>query len=305
MSKKLLLIANPKAGRGRSAAPLFEAVCAFSAAGYLVSVRKPVRYGDVTRIAEEYGADYDLIVCSGGDGTLSSTIGGVMRLPLPRPPIGYLPNGSTNDFAVSLGIPLDTEAAARLALTGRPHALDLGEFNDRHFVYVASFGAFTKSSYSAPQDAKNALGSFAYILEGAKDLDTLRPYRVTVETEEETFSGEYLFGAVSNSTSIAGKMKISQSIVATDDGEFELVLVPNVRTLEDLSNLLYTLIRQEFDPKYVVVRHVSRVAVRTEEDISWSLDGEFAPGAPLVEIRNRHHAYELVLPAGAGAQDPV
>lgn len=297
MERKLLLIANPKAGRGRSAAGLFEAVCEFSRAGYLVSVRKPEQYGDITRIAEEAGGGFDLIVCSGGDGTLSGTISGVMRLPGPRPPIGYLPNGSTNDFAMSLGLPLDTAEAARLAVTGTPRALDLGQFNERTFVYVASFGAFTRASYAAPQEAKNALGHFAYILEGVKDLDTLRPYRMRVETEEECFEGEFLFGAVSNSTSIAGKMKISQSIVATDDGEFELVLVPHVRSLEALSGLLMTLIRQEFDPEFVTIRHVRRVTFRTEEDIPWSLDGEFAPSAPEVRIVNHRHAYELILPA--------
>lgn len=295
MDKKLLFIANPRAGRGKSAAALFDAVCDFSKAGYLVSVRKPEEYGDITRFAAEGGA-FDRIVCSGGDGTLSSTINGVIKLPEPRPPIGYIPNGSTNDFALSLGLPLEPEAAAAQILTGTPQYLDLGRFNDQHFVYVASFGAFTRASYAAPQDAKNALGSFAYILEGAKDLDTLHPYRMRVETEEEVFEGEFLFGAVSNSTSIAGKMKISQNIVAMDDGMFELVLIPNVRSLDDLSGLLLTLVHKEFDPDFVTVRHVKRVVFRTEEDIPWSLDGEYVPSAPEVEIQNLHHAYQLILP---------
>lgn len=296
MDKKLLLIANPRAGRGKSSAGLFEAVCEFSKAGYLVSVRKPEEYGDITRIAAEYGSEYDLVVCSGGDGTLSGTISGVMRLPVPRPAIGYIPNGSTNDFALSLGLPLDTEEAARQVLSGVPHSLDLGQFNERQFVYVASFGAFTRASYAAPQEIKNALGYFAYILEGAKDLDTLHPYRMRVETEEEVFEGEYLFGAVSNSTSIAGKMKLSQNIVAMDDGEFELILVPHVRSLEDLSGLLLTLMYKEFDPDFVIVRHVKKVTFRTEEDIPWSLDGEYAPSAPVVNIETLHHAYRLILP---------
>lgn len=296
MDKKLLLIANPRAGRGKSSAGLFEAVCEFSKAGYLVSVRKPEEYGDITRIAAEYGSEYDLVVCSGGDGTLSGTISGVMQLPVPRPAIGYIPNGSTNDFALSLGLPLDTEEAARQVLSGVPHSLDLGQFNERQFVYVASFGAFTRASYAAPQEIKNALGYFAYILEGAKDLDTLHPYRMRVETEEEVFEGEYLFGAVSNSTSIAGKMKLSQNIVAMDDGEFELILVPHVRSLEDLSGLLLTLMYKEFDPDFVIVRHVKKVTFRTEEDIPWSLDGEYAPSAPVINIETLHHAYRLILP---------
>ncbi len=296
MDKKLLLIANPKAGRGKNSAALFDAAWAFSKAGYLVSVRKPEHYGDITRIAAEFGSRFDLIVCCGGDGTLSSTISGIMQLPSPRPPIGYLPGGSTNDFALSLGLPLTIEEAAEQVLTGQPHSLDLGQFNERQFVYVASFGAFTRASYAAPQEIKNALGYFAYILEGAKDLDTLHPYHVHIDADGEVFEGDYLFGAVSNSTSIAGKMKISQNIVAMDDGEFELVLVPHVRSLEDLSRLLLTLMYKEFDPNYVIVRHVKKVTFRTEDDIPWSLDGEYAPSAPEVRIEILHHAYDLVLP---------
>ena len=296
MDKKLLLIANPKAGRGRSSAALFDAAWEFSKAGYLVSIRKPEQYGDITRIAAEFGDKFDLIVCSGGDGTLSSTINGVMQLPGRRPPIGYLPNGSTNDFALSLGLPLEVEDAALQVLSGTLHSLDLGRFNDRTFVYVASFGAFTRASYAAPQEIKNALGYFAYILEGAKDLDTLRPYHMHIEADGEVFEGDYLFGAVSNSTSIGGKMKLSQSIVAMDDGVFELVLVPYIRSLEEMSALLITLLHQEFDPNYVIVRHVKNITFHTTEDIPWSLDGEFAPSAPEVNIQVLHHAYDLILP---------
>lgn len=294
--KKLLFIANPRAGRGRNAAAFFEAACTFSKAGYLIDIRKPEQYGDISRFAAE-AEGYDLIVCSGGDGTLSSTLSGAMKIPAEkRPPIGYMPGGSTNDFASSLGLPSAIPAAAENILHGTPTELDLGMWGDTEFVYVASFGAFTRASYAAPQDAKNALGGLAYILEGARDLDTLRPYRISVDTEEEHLEGDYLFGAISNSTTIAGRMKLSDEIVKMDDGEFELVLVRDIKSLEDLHNVLQTLTRQEFDPRYVTVRHVKTVRFRTEEDIPWSLDGEYAPSRPEVVIRNLHNAYRLILP---------
>lgn len=297
--KKLLFIANPKAGRGRNAAAFFDAACAFSKAGYLVSLRKPERYGDIARFAAE-AEGYDLVVCSGGDGTLSSTLSGIMKISEERrPPVGYMPGGSTNDFANSLHLPHHIAAAAENVLTGVPTRLDLGRWGDREFVYVASFGAFTRASYSAPQDVKNALGSLAYILEGARDLDTLHPYRVSIDTEEEHIEGDYLFGAVSNSTTIAGRMKLSDEIVKMDDGEFELILVRDVKSLDDLRNVLQTLTRQEFDPRYVTVRHVKRVRFRTDEDIPWSLDGEFAPSRPEVLIENLPGAYTLILPREA------
>lgn len=293
--KKLMFIANAKAGRGRSSAAFFDAACAFSKAGYLVSVRKPERYGDISRFAAE-AKDYDLVVCAGGDGTLSSTLTGLMKNEGVNVPVGYIPCGSTNDFAASLGIPLTVPAAVENILTGMPRYLDLGLWGGVEFIYVASFGAFTKASYSAPQDIKNALGGAAYVLEGAKDLDTLRPYRVSIDTEEEHIEGDFLFGAISNSTSLAGRMKLSEQIVKMDDGLFELVLVPQPKNMEDLYKLFQTLAKREFDPRYVLVRHVKQVRFRTEEDIPWSLDGEFAASREEVFIENRHHAYQLILP---------
>ena len=163
--KTLLFIVNPRSGRTKSRAPLFDAVARFSQAGYQVYVHMTTGPGDATRVARELGADFDMVVCSGGDGTLNETIAGLMDLSH-RPWVGYLPNGSTNDFAASLHIPAQTENAVEAIVRGDPFPMDVGTHNGRPFVYVASFGAFTRSSYSAPQATKNALGHFAYILEG-------------------------------------------------------------------------------------------------------------------------------------------
>ena len=181
MDKKLLFIVNPRAGRTKSFAPLFDAVACFSKAGYLVKVFLTEGRGDATRAAAELGGAYDLVVCAGGDGTFNEMVSGLMQLP-ECPEVGYLPNGSTNDFAASLHIPATPLKAAESIVNGHPFYLDVGRHNDRYFAYVASFGAFTRSSYSVPQATKNALGHFAYILEGMKDLDSLRPYRCRVET---------------------------------------------------------------------------------------------------------------------------
>ena len=184
MDKTLLFIVNPRAGKTKSSAPLFDAVATFGRAGYLVRVMLTQAAGDAARFAAQWGGDYDLVVCAGGDGTLNETLSGLMQLEN-RPPVGYLPNGSTNDFAASLRIPSSVQQAARAVVEGTPHPLDLGAHNDRYFSYVASFGAFTKASYSASQETKNALGHFAYILEGIKNLDSLRPYRCRVEADVE------------------------------------------------------------------------------------------------------------------------
>ena len=291
--KKLLCIVNPRAGKTKSAAPLFEAVAAFSRAGYLVRVYVTEAGGQARDIAAKWGSRYDMVVCAGGDGTLNETISGLMALEQ-RPPLGYLPNGSTTDFAASLHLHTTVEAAARAAAGGVPYPLDIGRHNDRYFAYVASFGAFTRSSYSASQAAKNALGHFAYILEGLGDLDSLRPYRGAIEADGERFEGEFIFGAVCNSTSLGGLVKLDASRVAMDDGAFELLLLRMPKTPLDLQNLITAMTRMQYDYPGVIFRHVKNVVLTTDQEISWSLDGEYAASAPKVEIQCLPGAIKLV-----------
>ena len=291
--KKLLFIVNPRAGKTKSTAPLFDAVAAFSRAGYLVRVFVTEAGGQARDIAAKWGGQYDLVVCAGGDGTLNETISGLMQLEQ-RPPLGYLPNGSTNDFAASLHLHTTVEAAARAVAGGIPYSLDIGRHNDRYFAYVASFGAFTRSSYSASQAAKNALGHFAYILEGLGDLDSLRPYRCAIDADGEHFEGDFIFGAVCNSTSLGGLVKLDPKHVAMDDGTFELLLLRMPKTALDLQNLITAMTRMQYDYPGVIFRHVKNVVLTTDENISWSLDGEYAASAPRVEIQCLPGAIELV-----------
>ena len=292
--KKLLFIVNPRAGRSKSRSPLFDAIAVPSQAGSLVSLHKTTAPGDAAITAAREGGDYDLVVAAGGDGTLNEVISGLMKLEH-RPLLGYLPQGSTNDFAASLQISGNPVMAAMSIVRNVPCQLDIGQWNERCFVYVASFGAFTKSSYSASQAAKNALGHFAYILEGMKDLNTLRPYRVRLTADGEVLDGEYLFGAVCNSTSIGGLMKLDPERVVLDDGKFELLLVPNPRTALDLQNLVVALLNQQYDSEGLVFRHVSSIHLETEEDLPWSLDGEYAPSAAVVNIQNYRAALRMLL----------
>ena len=294
MPKKALLIVNPAAGKRQSREPLFDAACVLSQAGYLLSIHPTTHRGDATETARAQGGDYDLVLCSGGDGTLNETITGLMALPSP-PPIGYLPRGSTNDFAASLGISCRPVEAARAIALQEPHPLDIGRWNERCFAYVASFGAFTRTSYSAPQEMKNILGHFAYILEGVKDLNSLRPYRVHLQADGEDLYGEYLFGAVCNSTSLGGVMKLGKEQVVMDDGKFEMLLVRNPRTLLELQGILTAILNQNYDQEGLVFRHVSSLTATPEGELPWSLDGEYAPSAQQVEIRNCHQALTFYL----------
>ena len=297
VEKKLLFIVNPRAGKTKSRAPLFDAVSIFSKAGYLVRVAETRRHGDATELAERFGGDFDLVVCHGGDGTLNETVNGIMRLPREkRPPLSYLPGGSTNDFAASLSISSDPALAAQSAMRLQPRDLDVGVFNEKNFVYVASFGAFTRTAYTVPQDIKNMFGHFAYLLESVKNLDTLCPYRMKSTADGEVFDGEYLFGAISNSTSIAGLMKLSPDEVSFDDGKFELLLVPVPRTPAAMQALILALVNKNYyDSEGLIFRHVRHVTAETAEDIPWTLDGEYDPGAPVVEIGIEENGVTMLL----------
>ena len=292
--KTLLMIINPRAGRSKPTGPLLDAAAVFSEGGYLLSLHKTSAPRDAMVHAAKYGGDYDVVVAVGGDGTLNEVACGLMQLEHP-PLLGYLAQGSTNDFAASLQIPADPAEAARRMLSCRPRRLDVGLWNRHHFMYVATFGAFTRTSYTAPQAAKNALGHFAYILEGMKDLISLRPYQVRITADGENLDGEYLFGAVCNSTSIGGLMRLDPQRVVLDDGKFELLLIPSPKTPADLQNLVMGLLEQRYDREGLIFRHVSSVHLETESAPAWSLDGEYAPSSPVVDIVNCHQALEVLL----------
>lgn len=294
MAQTLLFIVNPRAGRTRSMAPLFEAVAHFGEEGYLVSVRQTQHPGHATELVEAEGGQFDRVVCFGGDGTLNEVVNGLMRLPVP-PPLGYIPGGSTNDFAASLELSADPLQTARRITASPGKPLDVGLYNGRPFVYVASFGAFTRAAYSAPQSIKNDLGHLAYLLEGVKDLSTLRPYRATVAAGEEVFDGSFLFGAVTNATSVGGLMKLQKEKVVLDDGLFELLLIPNPTNAVELQALIRSLVLQDFDGAGVIFRHVSAVTVETPEGFPWTLDGEYGSGAEKVEIQNLRQRLTFLL----------
>ena len=294
MKKTLLLIVNPRAGKRRSRDFFFDVFQIFSQPGYLIRLRLTAGPGDAARIAAEEGGAYDLVVCYGGDGTLNQVTNGLLRLDAP-PPVGYIAGGSTNDFAASLCLPMDPAKAARAILNSPGRYLDLGLFNGRHFMYVASFGAFTKASYSVPQDLKNDLGHLAYIIEGIKDLSSLRSYRARVEADGEVFDGKFLFGAVTNTLSLGGLVKLKSEDVVLDDGKFEMILFPEPKSLVDLNDMARALLLQDYSGNGLILRHASRISVVTEAPLAWSLDGEYAPETTAAEIQNLPRRLEMRL----------
>ena len=291
--QRVLLIVNPKAGKARGRQALFPLVDHFCRQGDRVTTFITAARGEAEDVVVAQASDHDLVVCCGGDGTLGEVINGLMRCKK-RIPLGYVPLGSTNDFAGSMGLSRRIPDAVKAITGGTDVELDVGCFNgQRYFSYIASFGAFTAASYKAPQETKNALGHFAYILEGAKEFASIRPYEVTVTTDEKTISGEFLFGAVCNSTSVAGLVKLDPKMVDMGDGVFEVIMVRPPRNAADMGKLLNSLNTGVFDDKLFEVFKTARATFTIKDAPPWSLDGDQADGAETVTIENRHAALLL------------
>ena len=295
--KKLLFIVNPRAGKTKSLAPLFDAAAIYSEVGYLVSVRKTTHRGEATELAESLGPEFDVVVCHGGDGTLNETVNGVMRIPREyRPLVSYLPGGSTNDFASSMHLSRNLLQAARDIVEGEPRTLDLGSFNGRCFSYVASFGAFTRASYATSQSVKNALGHLAYVLGGIKELPSIRSRHVRFLLDHETvLEDDYIFGAISNSTSVAGILTLSPEIVDMNDGVFELLLVRKPQSLMELSDCVLALTTQDYHTPMLTFTSASHLEIDAPADMDWTLDGEQAKGQAHCVAENLHNAVRVIV----------
>lgn len=294
MNKRALVIVNPHAGIKKSKKDMFEIVDRLSQQGYSVAVQTTTQSGDGARFVREYGKEQDLIICCGGDGTLNEVINGIWESGL-KVALGYVPAGTTNDFARTLQLPKNAEKCMDLILSGWPHSYDIGSFNGRNFTYIASLGAFTKVSYSTPQRIKNALGHTAYLLEGVKEIGTISPFEAEFTANGETYSGEFLFGSISNSTSIAGLFKLDKLEVRLDDGEFELILIRKPNNMSDLRGLIHGLTKGNYDPRYIVFTHAKEITFKSKTPLPWTLDGESGGEQTEATISVLHNAVRIIM----------
>ena len=291
--KKMLFIMNPFAGVKRANRHLADILLMFTKAGYEVTTHMTLGRGDAAAVAREKGRDVDLVVCCGGDGTLNETITGLLSAGADTP-IGYIPAGSTNDFAASLKIPTNILKAAQAIVEGEPVRYDVGRFGGRYFSYVASFGAFTKSSYATPQNIKNALGHTAYVLSGITELSQIRNEHVKMEIDGQVVEGDFLFGAICNSTSVGGILTLDPKQVDMGDGLFEILLVRAPENLVEIHECIQALQSQKYNCAMLTFRSAQKVRIFADPDMPWTLDGEKEDGHKTVDVENLHHAIRLM-----------
>lgn len=293
---KILLIVNPCSGRAKMRTELLKVVEILSAEDNLVTVYPTKARGDATEFIKNHtDLSCDLIVVCGGDGTLNEVITGLMQSGIHRT-LGYIPSGTLNEWSSGLHISRSIKQAAADITTGKKIQLDIGQFGDKYFSYTASFGAFTDASYSAPQDVKNVLGQAAYFFEGIKSLGNIKPVHLKFIADGKETEGDFLFGAVSNSMSVGGIVKFNESAVKLNDGKFEILLIRNPDNILKLQPIIDGILKQDFDREGIEFFTADSVTVTGGDELSWTLDGEYAKGENEITIFNLHNAIELIVP---------
>lgn len=307
--RKILFIFNPRAGKAKIRNKLCDIIDIFVKAGYEVTVYPTQEEGDAIRAVRDKREEYCLVACSGGDGTLDEVVNGMMKC-RKQVPIGYIPAGSTNDFAQSLGIPKNMIKAAEAIANGRDYACDIGEMNGESFVYIAAFGIFTDVSYETSQEIKNVLGHMAYILEGMKRLSSIQSYRLKISyqcraekegmeessREWKTIEDEFIFGMVTNSISVGGFKRITGKYVELDDGEFEVTLIRRPSNPLELNAIIAALLNRRINTDHMYCFKTADIVFESEEEIRWTTDGEFGGCHKRVDIRNRKRAVKIRIP---------
>ena len=294
--KKLLIIANPCSGKAKIKNDLLKIVQIFSNADYEVTVYPTKSRGDATVKAESLKQDeFDRIVVCGGDGTLNEVITGIMHSGI-KCTLGYIPLGTLNEWSSGLKISRNAIKAAEDVVIGAETDLDIGKFDDKYFSYTASFGAFTDASYSAPQEIKNVLGQAAYFFQGIKSLSNIKPIHLKFICDDREIEGDFLFGAVSNSMSVGGIVKFSDSVVKLNDGKFEVLLIKNPTSILQFQSIVDGILRKDLERDGIEFFHAHEVTVTGGADVAWTLDGEYAEGKDTVTLTNMLSAIHLIVP---------
>lgn len=296
MKKRIFFVFNMHAGKARIKTKLSDILNTFTEKGYEVTAYPTQYAGEAVLRIEALEDGYELVVCSGGDGTLDEVVTGMMRRPEEkRIPIGYIPAGSTNDFAKSLGLPQKMEDAAARIMAGKRFPCDIGAFNQDYFVYIAAFGIFTDVSYQTDQQMKNVLGHMAYILEGMKRLTNITSYKMKLRWEDREVEDDFLFGMVTNSRSVGGFKSIIGTEVVLDDGVFEVTFIKRPKNLLELNETLTALLLAEIDERYMYSFRTNRLEVEAEGEVPWTLDGEYGGDHKTAVIEDRKQALEFIV----------
>ena len=296
MKRKAFFVINPYSGKSQIKSRLLDVLNIFTLADIDLNVYTTHKRFDAMESIKERGTDFDMVISSGGDGRLSEAVKGLMAIPEEkRPVLGYIPAGTTNDFATTLKLPKNPIKAAENIAKGNTFKCDAGGFNDDYFIYIAAFGAFTDVAYDTPQEMKNFLGHTAYIIEGIKRVPSLTSWHMKAEYDGKTVEGDYIYGMISNTLSVAGMKSLKKENVKLDDGLFEVVLIKMPQNPIDLQAILTGLVTQDLSSDMFCKFKASEVCFTSKVEVPWTLDGEFGGKIKRADIKNYNKAIEIVV----------
>ena len=292
--QRTLLIVNPVSGRRKIKPLLYKVVDMLCQHGCKTTIFITTGPLEATRIVKEYSHDFERVICCGGDGTLNEIFTGLMEART-KLPVGYIPSGTTNDFANTLKLPKSIAKATIVALEGQERYIDLGCFNEnRYFSYVASFGAFTNASYKTPQWLKNFLGRPSYFLYGVSSIIDIRPYSLRIIADSIELEGEFIFGSVSNTTYLGGFKPFPPNFVSLDDGLFEILLVRAPKSPRDMQTIVDSMLKRSYNNNQVTLINAKNFSFTFTETVPWTVDGEFAGEVSEVKIDNLNKAIQII-----------
>ena len=292
---KTLFIYNPHAGMMQIKNHLYNILNTFAQAEYDLTVVPTRKQGEAISYVKKHASEYEFIICSGGDGTLNEVVNGMLKADAQNTPaLGYIPAGSTNDFASSLKLPKSMEKAAELVTGGVPVPYDVGLFNSKYFVYIAAFGAFTKVSYNTPQDTKNVLGHLAYLVEGIKSLAEIKAYKMKVKYDDMSIEGKFIYGMVTNTLSVGGIYKLDPKSVKLDDGELEVLLIREPKDVLELSEISSYMLGTIDRSDLVLSFKTKKITFENISNVPWTLDGEYGGDANNVTIKCVNKAISII-----------
>ena len=292
---KTLFIYNPHAGMMQIKNHLYNILNTFAAADYDLTVVPTRKQGEAISYVKKHASEYEFIICSGGDGTLNEVVNGLLKSGAEKlPDLGYIPAGSTNDYASSLKLPKSMEKAAELVTSGVPVAYDAGLFNTKYFVYIAAFGAFTKVSYSTPQDTKNILGHMAYLVEGIKSLAEIKAYKMKVRYDDMLIEGKFIYGMVTNTLSVGGIYKLNPKTVKLDDGELEVLLIREPKDVKELSEISSYMLGTLDKSDLILSFKTGKITFENSSNVPWTLDGEYGGDSNNITIKCANKAIRII-----------